>query len=1010
MLIGDTTACYHHPVKNKTTLLPARIKTTMMIKKFLCVVLSIIPALVFAQYTPIVVTGFNHDVIAEGTGTSSLATTTKEMDAIVPSNFVICTQQFAASNSIPSGYGLPNNGTIISGTRTYQLAPLGNGTGTTNNALYLLQGETGLLTLSTPATYTSLSLLVLATEGNATVNITVRYTDGTTSLFLSRAVPDWVNGASPILQGFGRIKRISGPFGAGTYEQAPTNPRLYAVDITIPCNKTVASISFANTAASTTTRAFIFAVSGQAYTPPTITPTITPASCGNANGSISLSASSGTYNYSWNTTPVQTGATASSLAGGSYTCTITSSAGCTSTYTGTVASTQAFTLSATAQPATICRGSSSTLTATPSSGTISLYTWQPGNASSNPLIVSPTDTTTYKVWGTDNNGCTDTTYVTVSVNPVPTGTFTAAPAIVCSGKDTVLITYTGNAGSAATYAWNFSNAAVLSGTGAGPYKVGFDTAGNRTISLTVTEKGCPSLPVQQTIVVNASVVASFNLSADSICAGSSVNVNFNGTAFSSSVYTWNFGSGSVQSGSGAGPYVIQYASNGNSNIKLLLTNNGCSDSTSKPVVIKSLPTSSFSVAPTSVCAKDTTIITYTGNASAAATYTWNFGSAITIGTGAGPYKASYNAPGTKTVFLTVTEQGCVSTLTQQNVVIDTPVVASFALSSDTMCAGQAMTITFNGTGFSNTNYNWGFGNGTVQQGSGVGPYKVVYQNNTSNIISLSLTNKTCSSGPVNKTVFIKPMPQPAFSASPLTGCDPLPVSFTNTVETGTNYLWRFGDGNTSPAPSPQHTYSQGNYSVTLIASSGQCIDSISKTNYITVLPQPIANFTSSPGTTLPIALSLATFSFSNQSQFATTYLWNFGDGNNTTLSQPSHQYLAAGSFPVTLYASNAIGCIDSFTVQYYHVIPDTTIRIPNAFSPNNDGVNDTWIIPGMGGYPTAKVMIFNRYGQLINTSEGKYKPWDGTYNGKPLQTATYYYVIQLRADLPPLSGWLMLMK
>ena len=119
-----------------------------------------------AQYTPVTITGFNHDVIAEGTGTSSLSITTREMDAITPSNFVMCTKQFATANNITpvNIYGLPDNGTLISGNKTYQFASF-----TGNNALYLFPGDSGKLKLATPARYTSISLLVLATEGDATV-------------------------------------------------------------------------------------------------------------------------------------------------------------------------------------------------------------------------------------------------------------------------------------------------------------------------------------------------------------------------------------------------------------------------------------------------------------------------------------------------------------------------------------------------------------------------------------------------------------------------------------------------------------------------------------------------------------------------------------------------------------------------------------------------------------------------------------------------------------------------
>src|SRR5205085_258624 len=161
------------------------------------------------QYTPFAVTGFNHDVIAEGTGNSALSTTTKEMDAITPSNYVLCSKQFATANAFTPAntYGLPDNGIISSGGRTYQMA---NYTG--NNALYLFPTETGTLTLTTPSNFSNISIAALGTEGPATLSITFNFSDGS-SMNSSSVYEDWFTGTNGvILQGFGRVNRIWAPF------------------------------------------------------------------------------------------------------------------------------------------------------------------------------------------------------------------------------------------------------------------------------------------------------------------------------------------------------------------------------------------------------------------------------------------------------------------------------------------------------------------------------------------------------------------------------------------------------------------------------------------------------------------------------------------------------------------------------------------------------------------------------------------------------------------------------
>jgi gliding motility-associated-like protein len=84
--------------------------------------------------------------------------------------------------------------------------------------------------------------------------------------------------------------------------------------------------------------------------------------------------------------------------------------------------------------------------------------------------------------------------------------------------------------------------------------------------------------------------------------------------------------------------------------------------------------------------------------------------------------------------------------------------------------------------------------------------------------------------------------------------------------------------------------------------------------------------------------------------------------------------------------------------------------IPNAFSPNGDGINDKWIIPYLSSYPYATVQIFDRNGMLVFNTYGYNTAWDGTYNGKALPIGTYYYVIKLGQGLPTKTGYVVLLR
>ncbi|HJT73910.1 MAG TPA: gliding motility-associated C-terminal domain-containing protein, partial [Chitinophaga sp.] len=153
----------------------------------------------------------------------------------------------------------------------------------------------------------------------------------------------------------------------------------------------------------------------------------------------------------------------------------------------------------------------------------------------------------------------------------------------------------------------------------------------------------------------------------------------------------------------------------------------------------------------------------------------------------------------------------------------------------------------------------------------------------------------------------------------------------------------------------------------------------------------------------------ATFLFTNSSQYAASYEWDFGDGVTSMLTSPEHKYELPGAYRVVLYATNEIGCKDSISHSWYKVIPDLVLQIPNAFSPNGDGINDYWAIDGLKARPVSTTEVFNRWGQLVFKSNG-YSEWPGTHKGKPLPTGTYYYVIKTSATEKPYTGWVQLLR
>ncbi|THU39272.1 T9SS type B sorting domain-containing protein [Niastella caeni] len=793
-------------------------------------------------YSPIPVTGFNQDGIAES-GIDATAVTTTALDL---SSYIMYSTTFAAINGLLAG--LPNSGTIVSGTRTWQLQPY-----TGNNVLYLSAGgaqvntaASGNITLTTPAMYSAVNLLLFATEDHANINVVMNFTDGTTFNAGNFNILDWFGGAGAVYAAYGRTTRLNAPpyttFGVGTGD-----PRFYQLNLPLSCvnkNKLLQSLTISYLNGNTTFgRLVVLALSGVGYTPPTITPVITQATCGNANGSIGLTVTGGTapYTYAWNTTPVKTTALANNLGAGSYTCTIREADNCTVTYSGTVPSSPVAILTPTATPSTVCAGEAVNLSVSATGGTVSTYTWNPGNVTGNNVSVAPTATTTYTVSGTDNNGCAVSASVPVTVRTLPASTFIITPANVCLGTPQI-ITYTGNASGTATYDW------------------------------------------------------------------------------------FGFAGATVQSGSGQGPYTILF-----------------------------------------------------------------------------------NNPATYNLQLQVTDNGCVSTITTNPVIISTPVSSAFSVSDSVICAGSTITATYTGSGAGYATATWGWGGGTVQSGSGFGPYTVKY--NRSGIINLTVRDGACVSVARSRLINVLPSPVAAFTPDTKAGCTPYKVTFNNQSQNTDAWKWTFGDGGTSTSVSPSYTYNNtGVYTVTLIVSSqGKCSDTLVQTNLINVKEYPEASFTVSPVENVPIEMHLANFAFANTSKGATTYKWDFGDGSYfPSTANASHQYQYPGNYTVTLHAINDIGCEDTAVRKFLMVIPDKVLIVPNVFSPNGDGINDKWEIAGLRGVTNCSVEIFNRWGQSIYNSNGYSTPWDGSWKGKPVPIATYYYVIKTATR--NYNGWVAIVR
>ncbi len=113
---------------------------------------------------------------------------------------------------------------------------------------------------------------------------------------------------------------------------------------------------------------------------------------------------------------------------------------------------------------------------------------------------------------------------------------------------------------------------------------------------------------------------------------------------------------------------------------------------------------------------------------------------------------------------------------------------------------------------------------------------------------------------------------------------------------------------------------------------------------------------------------------------------------------------SAGTYYIR--ANTPYGCAAIKPIHVVMQIPPP----PNAFSPNNDGINDTWYIPGLGNYLECRIDIYDRFGRVVFHSIGYSQPWDGKANGKLLPVGTYYYIIKASPVLKPYSGSITIIR
>lgn len=570
---------------------------------------------------------------------------------------------------------------------------------------------------------------------------------------------------------------------------------------------------------------------------------------------------------------------------------------------------------------------------------------------------------------------------------------TADPMVIC-GSDCTTLTATPGEGCSAppTLTWN-------QGLGSGLTHVVCPSQNTSyQVTATFAIPYCPSVTATGTVNIIAdlpAVIGNVTAVPPTLCLGESSTLSIMGHYGALQWQTSEDANGPFVDITGATGtnYVFNSTSTGTFYFRVRITT--CTEEFTVPVLITVYDTPQANFDFTDGCV-DAAILfeNLTQNEFPITNWLWDFGN----GTTSTDENPSVNfAPGTYQVSLTATNAGgCSNQITQTVNVLAVPTV-SFDVTS--VCEGE--TSVFNSSisvpsPGSIVSYSWDFGsNGTVDYDTE--NVSVVLPNSGNLSVTLTVTSNDGCTASYTGTATVHPTPVLTLDVGdqfcaydpivPITNISPIPLSPAVGEISGPGIFgYTFNPATAGP----------GTHTITYTYTSEfGCTNTI--TDQVVVHPVPVVNFTADP----LIGLEPLEVNFVNNSIGATNYNWNFGDGNTASgsFNQTSHTFQEYGIYTVTLSAEEN-GCVNEMSITIQVNINPITYNIPNVFTPNSgDNFNPFFqLIDPMGFHriDQFKLLILNRWGNVIRTFENYDFGWDGTDEaGNEVTDGVYFYKLNM---------------
>ena len=748
-------------------------------------------------------------------------------------------------------------------------------------------------------------------------------------------------------------------------------------------------------------------------------PNVNPSNSEICSGDFVTLTASGGNNYLWSTTENTASINVSPILNTTYYVTVTNAEGCSADASVTVTVNSLPAANITATQTAICEGGSTTLTASGGTG----YVWNTGETTSN-ITVNPSATTTYYVTVINSTGCSSQASQTITVNSIPVASVNPGSTTICEGES-VTITATGGTG----YIWNTTETTS---------SITVTPTSTTTYSVTVSNAAGCTVETISTINVSSPITPTFS-SIGPYCEGDAPSVlpvvSTNGI-----IGTWS-------------PTNINTTVSGTTTYNFTPSSGQCAVSSSIDITVNSLPQIQISPSNPYVCSgSDINLI-----ASGGISYLWNNGNS----------SANINVqPLVNTVYsVTGTDvNGCSSIASVEVIVRLLPEIYVSSLVSPTCNGYQNGSISVSHTGTGNVSYNWtGYSTGNTLNNVGAGIYNVTgtdeYGCSSSLTITLtepaeliacisSINNLSCQG---NSDAYINVFAQGGtepytfvwdynnFNGNIISG---LPAGVYNLTVTDFNNCFDYlsieildaipikiiaevsnvscygeKDGkilvNVQGGIAPYSYQINSNlYNTNLINSLNPGEYNIIVSDFNNCKSDTTVIISEPPPLNVSVVVTHPTCIGNNNGMIELgvsggEYPYNY-IVNGISSESPIIANLTHGSYFITVQDNNS--CEYKLTNIMLTDYPEDCIRIPNAFTPNGDGINDFWVIENIELFPDAIVQVFNRWGQLVFETRDPNISWDGKFNNRLLPTGTYIYIININNNDKTYNGTVTIVR